>query len=419
LRSGEQALTQQDGQMRIGFVASAVPRRCGIATFTADLVAAVKAADPELRSVAAAIDEPNAARAYGPEVKWRIRQGDAESYRAVGRAIQQSNVDVVNLQHEFGLYGVWRDGQYEDHAVPLLDELHKPVITTLHTVLPRPDPWMRESVRRIADRSTVIVVMAETAARLLRDVYGVAKRPVVIQHGMPAIVPHGRRRLKRQLGMEQRTIISTFGLVDPRKGLEHMIAAMPAIVARHPNALYLIVGQTHPELLRKEGERYRNELATSIAGLGMAEHVQFVNQYLTQREIVDYLLATDVYVTPYLDLNQITSGTLAYALGAGKAIVSTRYLHAAEALADGRGLLVDVRDPEGLARAVLAILDDPALKRELESRAYEYGKEMAWPNVGRRVLALTREVLDAAKTPVAVDDEAVAETETESPLHTA
>lgn len=419
LRPDEQALIQQDGHMRIAFVASAVPRRCGIATFTADLIAAVKAADPELRCVAAAIDEPNAARAYGPDVKWRIRQGDVESYRAVGRAIDQSNVDVVNLQHEFGLYGVWPEGRYEDHAVALLNELHKPVITTLHTVLPQPDPWMRESVRQIAERSTVIVVMAETAARLLRDVYGVAKRPEVIQHGMPAIVPRGRHRLKRQLGMEQRTIISTFGLVDPRKGLEHMIAAMPSIVARHPNALYLIVGQTHPELLRKEGERYRNELASSIAGLGMAEHVQFVNQYLTQREIVDYLLATDVYVTPYLDLNQITSGTLAYALGAGKAIVSTRYLHAAEALADGRGLLVDVRDPEGLARAVLAILGDAALKRELEARAYEYGKEMAWPNVGRRVLALTREVLEAAKAEPAPEPEAAEETEAESPLHSA
>src|SRR5207249_4608802 len=311
---GEEALLPQNGHMRIAFVASAIPRRCGIATFTADLMAAVKAADPAVRCVAAAIDEPNAARAYGPDVRWRIQQDDKESFRA--------------------------------------------------------------------------------AARLLAEVYGISQRPVVIQHGMPAIVPRGRRRLKRQLGMDHRTIVSTFGLVDPRKGLEYMIAAMPEIVRRHPNAFYLIVGQTHPELLKKDGERYRNELARNIESSGMSDHVRFVNQYLTQREIVDYLLATDVYVTPYLDLNQITSGTLAYALGAGKAIVSTRYLHAAEALADGRGLLVDVRDPDGLAKAVLAILDDPALKGELERRAYDYGKEMAWPNVGRRVLALTRELLE-------------------------
>jgi glycosyltransferase involved in cell wall biosynthesis len=227
---------------------------------------------------------------------------------------------------------------------------------------------------------------------------------------MPAILPRGRHRLKRQLGMEKRTLLSTFGLVDPRKGLEYMISAMPQIIARHPDALYLIVGQTHPELLKKEGERYRNELVAEIDRVGMSNHVQFVNQYLTQREIVDYLLATDVYVTPYLDLNQITSGTLAYALGAGKAIVSTRYLHAAEALADGRGLLVDPRDANGLGHAVLAILGDPVLKRELEQRAYDYGKEMAWPNVGRKVVALTRAVLeDAVERPKAEHEEGTAE----------
>ena len=409
----KEALTPQNGLVRIAFVASAVPRRCGIATFTADLMAAVKAADPAVRCIAAAIDEPNTARAYGPDVRWRIKQGDKESYRGAARAINESSADAVNLQHEFGLYGVWRDGVYDDHCIAFLEELRKPVITTLHTVLPQPEPQIRETVRRIAEHSTRVVVMAETAARLLREVYGITQRPIVIQHGMPAIVPRGRHRLKRQLGMDHRTILSTFGLVDPRKGLEYMIAAMPEIVARHPSALYLIVGQTHPELLKKAGEQYRNELVNKIDSSGMSDHVRFVNQYLTQREIVDYLLASDVYVTPYLDLNQITSGTLAYALGAGKAIVSTRYLHAAEALADGRGLLVDVRDPSGLARAVLAILDDPALKTELERRAYDYGKEMAWPNVGRRVLALTRELVEsgaAAPAPEQIDSD--------SPVHT-
>jgi len=416
----EPALAAQNGVIRIAFVASAVPRRCGIATFTADLMAAVKAADPAVRCIAAAIDEPNATHAYGPEVRWRIRQGDKASYRGAARAINESSADVVNLQHEFGLYGVWRDGAYDDHCVPMLEELKKPVITTLHTVLPKPEAQIREVVRRIAERSSAIVVMAETAARLLGEVYGIERPSIVIPHGMPAIVPRGRRRLKRQLGMDHRTIISTFGLVDPRKGLEYMIAAMPQIAARHPNTLYLIVGQTHPELLRKDGERYRNELVAKIESSGMAEHVRFVNQYLRQREIVDYLLATDVYVTPYLDLNQITSGTLAYALGAGKAIVSTRYLHAAEALADGRGLLVDVRDADGLVRAVLAILDDPALKAELERRAYEYGKEMAWPNVGRRVLALTRELLGPAEVAMPAQASPVDEPEDiEAPVHSA
>jgi len=381
--------------MRIAFVASAVPRRCGIATFTSDLMNAVKAADPSARVVQAAIDEPNAARAYGPEVRWRIRQEDGRTYRDAALAINAANIDIVNIQHEFGLYGLWHDGTYDDHLAVFLEHLRKPSVVTLHTVPPRPEPWMRDAVRVASERSEVLVVMARTAARLLAGVYGVKKEPVVIEHGMPAIEPHGRHRLKRQLGVEDRPIISTFGLVDPRKGIEYVIEAMPEIVAENPSALYLIVGQTHPELLKKDGEAYRNSLVAVAERAGVTDHVKFVNEYLTQRQIVDYLLATDVYVTPYLDPNQITSGTLAYALGAGKAIVSTPYLHAREVLDDGRGVLVPFRDSGAVAHAVNRILADPVLKQRLERRAYEYGKEMAWPAIGRRVLALMRDVLDA------------------------
>ncbi|MGH2499870.1 MAG: glycosyltransferase family 4 protein [Candidatus Limnocylindria bacterium] len=383
--------------MRIVYVASCVPRKCGIATFTADLMAAVKAADPSIRSSYAAIDEPNAARAYGADVKWRIEQGEPATYRAAAAAINASNTDIVNVQHEFGLYGIHLDGGYEDHAAGFLEELRKPVVTTLHTILPRPAPWMRDSVRAISALSTAVVVMVDTAARLLRTVYGVEKRPLVIPHGMPAVEPRGRRRLKRELRMEGRSLLLTFGLVDPRKGLEHVIHAMPRIVEEHPDALYLVVGQTHPELLRRHGEAYRNSLVEIVGGLGMSQHVRFVNEYLTQRQVVDYLLASDVYVTPYLDPNQITSGTLAYALGAGKAIVSTPYLHAAEALADGRGILVDFADPAGIGAAVSSILADPQLKQRLETRSYAYGKEMAWPAVGRRVLGLMRDVVDGQR----------------------
>jgi len=383
------------GVMRIAFVASSIPRRCGIATFTADLAAAVKSADPSVRTFAAAINEPGAARAYGPEVRWRIQQEEASTYRDAARAISASNVDIVSVQHEFGLYGVWHDGTYDDHLRVFLENCTKPVVTTLHTVAPKPEPWALETVRFASEHSEQIVVMGTTAARLLRDIYGVSRPPVVIEHGMPAIEPRGRRRLKRQLGVEDRPIVSTFGLVDPRKGLEYVIEAMPEIVARHPRALYLVVGQTHPELQKRDGEVYRNSLIASAARLGLRDHVKFVNQYLTQREVVDYLLATDVYVTPYLDPNQITSGTLAYALGAGKAIVSTPYLHAREVLSEGRGILVPFRDSEEVGLAVNKILGDPVLKQSLEQRAFAYGREMAWPNIGRRVLALMRDVLDA------------------------
>lgn len=380
--------------MRIAFVSSSVPRRCGIATFTADVLAAVKAADPTVRCSVVAIDEPNSTRAYGAEVKARIRQRDAGTYRAAATFLNGSNVDVVNIQHEFGLYGVWKDGVYADHLKPFLLELRKPAVTTLHSVLPDPSPSMRDAVRAIAEHSDELVVMAHTAARLLKSDYGITKTPVVIPHGMPAIDPRGRRQYKKQLGMATRTIVSTFGLVDPRKGLEYVINAMPSVVQRFPDALYLIVGQTHPELLKQEGEAYRNQLAKSVDELGMGDHVAFVNEYLTQRAIVDYLLATDVYVTPYLDPNQITSGTLAYALGAGKAIVSTPYLHAVEALADGRGIVVPFRDAAAIADAVERILGDADLKAGLEKRAYAYGRETAWPAVGRRVLALMQHLLD-------------------------
>jgi glycosyltransferase involved in cell wall biosynthesis len=383
--------------MRIAFVSTSIPRRCGIATFTADVMAAVKAADQTVRCSVIAIDEPNSARAYGPDIKARIRQRDAESYRVAAALLNESNIDIVNVQHEFGLYGVWKDGVYEDHLRPFLLELRKPVTVTLHSVPPSPSPSMRDAVRLIASRSDEVIVMAHTAARLLLSDYGITKVPVVIPHGMPAIEPTGRHRLKTKLGMDGRTIISTFGLVDPRKGLEYVIGAMPAIVEQHPDALYLIVGQTHPELLKQQGETYRNTLERAAEELGMRDHIAFVNEYLTQRDIVGYLLASDVYVTPYLDPNQITSGTLAYALGAGKAIVSTPYLHAIEALADDRGIIVPFRDAGAIAVAVRRILDDPELKHRLERRAYDYGRETAWPAVGRRVLALTQHVLDPQK----------------------
>jgi len=394
--------------MRIAFVASSVPRRCGIATFTADLSAAVKSADPAVRIFAAAIDEPGAARPYGPDVRWRIRQEEPNTYRDAAIAISASNVDIVNVQHEFGLYGVWHDGTYDDHLRIFLENCTKPVVTTLHTVAPKPEPWALETVRFISEHSEQVIVMGTTAARLLREVYGITRPAVVIEHGMPAIEPRGRHRLKRQLGVEDRPIVSTFGLVDPRKGLEYVIDAMPQIVASQPEALYLVVGQTHPELIKREGEAYRNSLLAAASRLGLQHHVKFVNQYLTQREVVDYLLATDVYVTPYLDPNQITSGTLAYALGAGKAIVSTPYLHAQEVLASGRGILVPFRDSAAIGSAVNTVLGDPARKRELEIRAYEYGREMAWPAIGRRVLAMMRDVLD---------HRVVGPIELEAPLH--
>ena len=376
--------------LRIAFVSSNLPRRCGIATFSADLMAAIKAADPRARFRVAAIDEPNEVRPYGGEVRWRIRQGDASNYRVAAEAINRSNVDIVNVQHEFGLYGTWKDDVYDDHLRPFLETLRKPVVTTLHTVPPDPTPSMREAISSAVRLSTATVVMAEAAADILAGTYGIAEVPVVIPHGMPAIQPHGRVRMKEKLGVPGRTIISTFGLVDPRKGIEFMIEAMPAIVAGHPGALYLVAGQTHPELRRHDGETYRNHLVATVKRLGLENNVSFIDEYMAQRDIIELLLASDVYVTPYLDPRQITSGTLAYALGAGKAIVSTAYLHAREALADDRGILVPFRDSAALAEAVNSLLEHPDRKQALERAAFVYASDMSWPRTGEHWLALMR-----------------------------
>jgi glycosyltransferase involved in cell wall biosynthesis len=384
----------------IAFVSTCPPRRCGIATFTTDLARAIKATDPNVRVSWAAINDADSIHPYGPEVRWRIRQHRPASYQQAAEQINASRVHVVNVQHEFQLYGIWRDPDSfpEDHLAPFLETLRKPLVTTLHTVPPEPSASVREAIQLIGQRSQVVVAMAELARHLLVTEYGLEPgKVVVIPHGMPAIEPRGRRHMKERLGLQGRTIVSTFGLVDPRKGLEYMIRAMPAVVERHPEALYLIVGKTHPELVRKVGEAYRNELCDLAEALGLDQHVEFVDEYLSQRQIMDFLLASDVYVTPYLDPNQITSGTLAYALGAGKAIVSTRYLHATEALADGRGVLVDFHSEGQLAAAVLRILGDPEYKRQLERDAYAYGHQMTWPRVGERMLGLLREVATSAE----------------------
>ncbi|TMC52344.1 MAG: glycosyltransferase [Chloroflexi bacterium] len=382
---------------RIVFVTSNLPRRCGIATFSADLMRAVKAADPRVKLRVAAIDEPNEVRPYGREVCWRIRQGDARNYSAAAQAINRSNADIVNVQHEFGLYGTWAGDVYDDHLRPLLEALRKPVVTTLHTVPPDPTPSMREAIRSTIQLSAATVVMADAAAGILASKYGVEEAPVVIPHGMPAIQPHGRVRMKEKLGVAGRTIISTFGLVDPRKGIEFMIEAMRTIVARHPSALYLVAGQTHPEVRRHNGEVYRNTLVETVKRLGLEQNVSFIDEYMAQRDIIELLLASDVYVTPYLDPQQITSGTLAYALGAGKAIVSTPYLHAREALGDGRGILVAFRDPGALAEAVHSLLENPDRKQALESASYAYAADMSWPRTGEHWLALMRLVASAAQ----------------------
>jgi glycosyltransferase involved in cell wall biosynthesis len=381
--------------LRVAVVSTYPPRQCGIATFSANLSAAMTQAEPGLELAVAAIEHSERTNILAPAVAWQIAQGDRRSFLQTASALNRSLFDAVCVQHEFGLYGNG-DGEYNDNLGPFLGELRIPAVTTLHTVLPEPEAAIRAAVRDIGAKSASVVVMTKLARELLVSAYGVAPGKIaIIPHGVPVMHSGGAAGLRRRLGITDRTLISTFGLVDPRKGLQFMVEAMDAIRRRHPEAIYLILGRTHPELVAHEGERYRQSLEALIAEKGLRDHVRLVDEYLSEQEIVDYLAATDIYVTPYLDANQITSGTLAYALGAGKAIVSTPYLHATEALGEDRGLLAAFRSSDALATAVLRIIEEPGLRARLEINALKEGKQFAWPIVGAAMLALLRQASGA------------------------
>jgi polysaccharide biosynthesis protein PslF len=373
-----------------------VPRHDGLATFAADLDRAVSAEDG-VHTRVIAIDPEDETLHYGRRVVGHIQQGDPDSYVQAAREVRRLRPKLVSLQHEYGLWGEWGDGLEKDYAVPFIEAVASqgvPVVTTLHTIRPSPPEYECNVLSAIVEKSAATVVMARMGAMILMDDYGITPDSVVhIPHGVPVVQRLPRRHFKRQLGLEGRTIISTLGLLDPRKGIEYAIGAMQIVAEQHPEALYLIVGETHPSYRKRYGEQYRNELRALVKSLQLSNHVRFVNQYLSDRDLVDYLQASDIYMTPYLDRNQITSGTLAFAVGTGKAVVSTPYIHATEALAEGRGLLAELRSAESLAQCLLLLLNEPEYRREMEQRMVAYGEQDAWPLVGRQYVDLFRRVV--------------------------
>ncbi|MDP1831251.1 MAG: glycosyltransferase family 4 protein [Geothrix sp.] len=368
---------------RIAFLGGYLPRLCGIATFTHDLCEAVAEASPASECYTGAMNDRAEAYDYPPRVRFELDQKDLDSYRRAADFLNFNNADVLCVQHEFGIYG----GPAGSHLLALLKEVRMPVVTTLHTVLRDPNAAQRMVMEELVRRSDRLVVMAQKGAEILRETYGVPDAKVdLIPHGIPDLPFIDSNFYKVQFGVEGRMVLLTFGLLGPGKGIEYAIEALPEIVKRHPNVVYLILGATHPHLVARDGENYRLGLERLAEARGVKEHVIFYNRFVSLEDLKEFIGATDVYLTPYLNEAQITSGTLAYVFGAGKAVVSTPYWHAQELLADGRGILVPFRDPHAIAEGVCTFLDDPVRLLLTRAKAYKLGRDMIWPSVAQRYI---------------------------------
>ena len=366
---------------RVAMLGNYLPRQCGIATFTADLSDAIAAEVPALDCFVLAMNDGGARYPYPPRVRFEIAENEPTAYRRAADFLNVNTVDVVSVQHEYGIFG----GKAGAHVLALLHELRMPVVTTLHTILAEPDPHQRRVMDDLTRLSERLVVMSARGAALLREVHGVPERKIdLIPHGIP-MVPSASAS-KDRLGVEGKAVLLTFGLLSPDKGIEYVIDALPAILARFPNTVYIVLGATHPHVRERHGESYRVMLETRALRLGVDASVIFHNRFVSHDELTEFLAAADLYVTPSLQPEQSTSGTLAYAVGSGKAVISTPYVYARELLADGRGILIPWRDAGAIAGAVNNLLADDAERLALGQRAAAHGRSMQWPAVARRYL---------------------------------
>lgn len=370
---------------RVAFIGNSLPRRCGIATFTTDLQQAVATSPAGVETCIVAMTDHGQAYEYPPAVRLQVNDGGLEEYLRAADFLNAGRFEVVCLQHEFGIFG----GEAGSHVVALLSRLTMPVVTTLHTVLAEPTPAQRRVMERIVEASSRIVVMAAKGRELLRTVYRVpAEKIEVIPHGIPDFAFVEPDRAKAKFGFDGRRVILTFGLLSPNKGIEVMIDAMPSILKSSPDAAYVVLGATHPNLVRDQGEAYRESLVARVRALGIEGHVVFLDQFVDQPMLLDFISMSDVYVTPYLNEAQMTSGTLAYSFGLGKAVVSTPYWHAQELLADGRGILVPFGDAAAVGDAIAGLLTDGGRRQAMRERAYSGSRSMTWERTAERYLAV-------------------------------
>jgi glycosyltransferase involved in cell wall biosynthesis len=369
---------------RIAFVGNYLPRECGIATFTTDLCNALTAEFGGGRLFAIPVNDPDSSYDYPEQVRLELAQEDLASYERAAEFLNFNGNDLVCLQHEYGIFG----GAAGRYILALLRRLKMPLVTTLHTVLREPDANQRIVLEEIAHLSDRLVAMSELAAQLLREVYAVPGGKIdVIPHGVPDLPFMDPNYFKDRFGTEGKSVLLTFGLLSPNKGIENVIRALPAILARHPEVVYIVSGVTHPHIRRREGERYREELQALAEQLGVSSHLILNNRFVSAEELVEHVGAADIYITPYRQEAQIVSGTLAIALGAGKAIVSTPYWHAKELLADKRGVIVPFESPSAIAEAVVALLENDAERHAMRKRAYLHSRGTTWPKTARAYMA--------------------------------
>ncbi|MCA9281155.1 MAG: glycosyltransferase [Phycisphaeraceae bacterium] len=373
--------------LSVAFLSTYPPTQCGIATFTRDLSRAIVGADPDISRTIVAMDKPNESLVYPDYTERRIRRGVKMDYIRAAESVSYSDVGVVSVQHEYGIFG-GADGAL---VLDFLAHLDKPSIATLHTVLREPSKGQREVVVKMSDRCAKLVVMSHLACDLLDRHYKVPRERVqVIPHGIPDLPFDDPEEHKRLFGMSGRRMALTFGLLSPGKGIETVITALPRVVERYPDLRYFVVGATHPEIRARSGEEYRNALERLAQDLGVSDHIVFRNKFVDLPELCQYLQAADVYITPYLNEAQITSGTLAYAMGSGAAVLSTPYWHAQELLADGRGRLFHFKDDEALARQMIDLFDHPDELNAMRRKAYDYSRAMTWSAVGSAYADLLR-----------------------------
>jgi polysaccharide biosynthesis protein PslF len=365
----------------VAYVSTYVPKRCGLATYTSHLREHVRNAGKEYEAdtVIAMVDQSEDLQTYDDPSIWFLRRDVREDYGKLAQRVNDSPVNVVSLQHEFGIFG----GNAGEYVLDFVRELRKPLVTTFHTVLESPQEIQRSVQEEIAQRSDRIVVMNRRAIDLLANQYGLPKSKIVyIPHGTPVPSPDRREPMRKQLGWSDKRVVMTFGLLSRGKGLELILKALPEVVRRVPNVLYAIVGQTHPEVKKHEGEAYREQLNEMIRELNLEQHVVMIDRYLSENELVDHIMACDLYVTPYPGMQQITSGTLAYAVGLGRPVLSTPYVYAKDLLGEFEDLLIPYGDVDAWAQAISLLLSDTTTLQQWEQRIQQIGREMSWPRVG-------------------------------------